>query len=239
MKETERNALNMIREETIKMQGLREAPYANLQLAQVIAHEKKDGEYTGRVDVELLSIPGVRKSVLSPVVSSQYWFSGGLPPVDTLCLIGWLPMNVGIIIQYYMYSMEELRRSKDLEDLVPGELLMRSQTTEGTIAATGAQIYLDKDGQIVAQDKTGTSKVTLKTDGSIDVEGTTVNVMGETINVTGDEVLVGDADGKKLVTEDFLDQFDNHIHTATGPTAPTTVPTLPLTEVTTDKTKAS
>jgi len=238
MKRTEQSALNMIREETLKMQGLTEAPYARLQLAQVIAHEQKEGKYTGRVDVELLSIPGVRKSVLAPAASSQYWFSGGLPPVNTLCLIGWLPMNVGIIIQYYMYNLQELQRSKDLEEIVPGELLMKSQVGGLAAPATGAQIYLNKAGEIVAQDKTGTSKVTLKADGSLLVEGETINVVGETINVTGDEVLVGDADGKKLVTEDFLDQYDSHTH-ATAGTGPPSPPVIPATNATTEKTKAS
>lgn len=220
----------------------RENPFVQIHLAQITKIEKDDqGRFTGRVAVDLLTMPGggTRVQVLVPLPASQNWFVGGIPPINTLCTLGFLPQGVAVILAYHMHGLRQLIDVKGLPDLQPGEIYLQSEVTENSLPAAGGTVYLDQNGDVTIQDKNKNTIITLDNTGNVTITASTkVTVNAPEATINADEVHLGGESGNKLVDDTFITFFNTHIHTATGPTAPTTMPTIASTGHTTDKTKA-
>ncbi len=230
------------------IEGRRDNPFVQIHLAKITKIEKDDnGRSTGRVTVQLLTMPGggVRVQVLIPVPSSQYWFAGGLPPINTLVTIGWLPQGIAIILAYHMHGFRQLVDIKNLPELVPGELFLRAEVTETeelppgiagppeSVQAPGGTIFLDTNGDVTIQDKNKNTTVKLDSAGNVTVTASTK------VTVNAPVVHLGGEDGKKLLTEDFLSTFNAHIHKGVTTGVGTSLePAIPATGDTTEKTKA-
>lgn len=223
---------------------IRESPYSKTQLAQIRKIERDaDSNLTGYATVEILTMPKntVRVSALMPIPSSQYWFVGGLPPINTLCTVGWLPQGICIILAYYPMIYRKLVELKGLPDLALGEVLIRCELTEGGVQRAGAQIYLDRDGAVRIRDKDGRTTITMEADGTVTVDADVqVTVNSAKVVVNSEDVNLGGESGQELVTRDFLDEvFATHTHAGVQSGASTTgPPSSSGTDKHTTKTKA-
>jgi Type VI secretion system/phage-baseplate injector OB domain len=123
----------------------------------------------------------------------------------------------------------------------------------GSIALTdkkGAKVTLDADaGTLVVEDANGNS-LTFDSNGiaakdssgnEIVTEAAGITVKGTSIKIEGQSVAIGGQGGEPLVKgQSFMAMFNTHIHTCTGPGAPSSPPMVPLTpSVLTVQTKAS
>jgi hypothetical protein len=213
---------------------MRDNPYIKIHLAEITKIElNENGRPTGRATVRLLTLPGVRSSVLMPVPSSQYWFHGSLPPINTLVSVGWLPQNIAIILNYYPLNLKQLKEKKDLPDLETGEIYMRAQIKQGTTNVPGGTIFLDKDGAVVLKDKDEKTTVAMDADGNVTINADTK------VTVNCSEVNLGGEAGEKLVKESFISRFNSHTHTGVTTGAGTSgTPVSPSSGDTTSKTSA-
>jgi hypothetical protein len=202
----------------------RENPYLKVQLAQIEKIEvDENGKATGRATVRMLSMIGQRTSVLMPVPASQHMFVGGLPPINTLVVIGWLPQGIGIILNYYPIKYRQLIAEDRIPDIIPGEILLQSELTEGGRQRGGATILLDRNGQVIIQDKDSKVTVTITPDGSVTIDA------DSKVTVNAPAVDLGGESGEELVTKTFLTSvFNSHTHAGvqsggavTGPPSPT------------------
>ena len=217
-------------------------PYLSTQLGQITKIETDDdGKYTGRATVEMLTMPGVRESVLMPIISSQYMFFGGLPPINTLCTVGWMPMGVGVILNYYPMKYNQMLKENRFQELETGEVLLQAELTEGGVQRAGATVLLDKEGQVVVKDKDETVTITVSPTGNVTIQADADVIINADTKVTlnCDNVHLGGEAGKNLVTDDFISHFNSHTHkgvTTGGGTS--AAPVIPSTGDTTTKTKA-
>ena len=212
--------------------------FASSHLATITECEKnKDGQYTGRAVVELLTTPGVRSHCLLPISCGQsYWF-GTIPPIGTMCLVSWLPMGVGIITAIYPASFRRLIDKRDLQDIAPGELLLQASSGQRSDdQQQEARALFDRHGRITLETRDGDARVVigdpglengladLETEDEIAGEDIALQLsVGDTIiNVTKDGSVIINAnkiylgsgdDHKRLATEDFVDNvYNKHTH---------------------------
>jgi hypothetical protein len=239
---TDKLATDELRKYLGGRQRTRENPYLKTQLAQIIRIETdEDGNYTGRATVELLTMLGVRASVIMPITSSQYMFFGGLPPENTLCTVGWMPQGVGVILNYYPIKYTQLVKENRIRDLEKGEVLLQAELTENGAQRAGATVLLDKEGQVIVKDMNETVTITVSPTGNVTIQADADVIINADTKVTlnCNNVNLGGEAGKNLVTDDFISHFNSHTHsgvTTGGGTSAT--PVIPSTGDTTTKTKA-
>lgn len=113
---------------------------------------------------------------------------------------------------------------------------------KGSIALTdakGATVTLDADkGEVLVKDANGneilmnSSGITAK-DGNgnkIVTEASGITVKGSVITIEGSQILLGGQGGEPLVKGmSFMTLFNTHVHTTTGPGAPTSPSLMPMT----------
>jgi hypothetical protein len=211
----------------------RENPYLKSHLGQIVKVERDDeGKLTGRATVHILTLPknSMRVSVLMPITASQYMFFGGLPPENTLCLLSWLPQGIGVITAYYPMKWREMINASRWPDLAAGEIYVQSEVRRNGLAAPGATIRLDADGNVTIQDEQKNSTITMNVSGEITIESSEkVTVQSSRVTVESGDVNLGGESGKQLVTQDFLtDVFNSHTHTGVQTGAGATSTPLPV-----------
>lgn len=122
----------------------------------------KDGDYTGRARVTLVTTPGVRQNCLIPIPSGQSFFCGGVPPAGSLCQVSWLPNGVAVITAIYPISLRDLIDVRELHDIIPGEILLQASSgISKEEQVSQGRLFLDRHGRIIVETKDGTAKITL------------------------------------------------------------------------------
>lgn len=219
-----------------KNEDMKNDVYGSAQLGKILEYEKApNGEYTGRVRVELVSTPGQRQHVLIPVPSGLDFWVGGMPPPGSLGLVVWLPMGIPAIAAFYPLNFRNLIATRSLVNLIPGELLLQASSgvTRDEQQREGRALF-DRHGRITLETRTGVriilgdpglanGLVEADSDDSITGEQVALQIaVGDTvINVTEDGSVSIDAEkirlggeGRKLATEDFVnDIYNSHTHT--------------------------
>lgn len=229
--------------------------YDSLQLARITAlidDPKSPGKWSGRVMVQVLGLDATRDNVVVTFpYCGQSGFLGGIPDIETLVVIGWLPGGHPVALGQVPLLLRALEAYKSLPVLVPGEILLRSslRSPDASNQAPGASMRLDAQGRAVITSANGgvevsvgapadtpdtalTVRVTAGADQKmvllIGVDGT---VVLETTSVTikADEVAIGEGTTplNELVTRAWVnDVFAVHTHQAT----PATGPPLPFSD---------
>ena len=136
-----------------------------LQLAEITEIEKADdGKWNGLLTVNLLTIAGNRQRVKMTLGAvGNGIFVGGPPEPRTLVVVGWLPAGMPVLLAQVPMTIEGLRVSKSLPDLIEGEYLLRA----GVLAQSdsekipGGSVFLDRNGRVILENQNKTAEVVI------------------------------------------------------------------------------
>jgi len=222
--------------QNLKYQG---SLFESLQLAKVVAlvPDPKDAtKWSGRVQVQVLTMDATRSSVtLTIPYASMAGFLGGVPELESLLIIGWLPHGIPVALGYVMLGLRNMETVKGFPSLAPGEIYARASVREDEKQVGGGSVLLDRAGRVVLQSRGAEAEIVLgddASDPSIKAKVTIRNSGGDgfTLSITdggsvilkandvlidANSVAVGEETTalNDLVTRQWVrDVFDNHIH---------------------------